>query len=163
MQEFFENYITVSCKSLKIVTTLDFVKGIDFVSATGTASKIQPAVLQKASQQLAEYLHGERKVFDLPLDPDGTDFQKRVWNMLLTIPYGKTLSYAQMAEKLGNPKVIRAAASANGKNPISIVIPCHRVIGSDGSLVGYGGGLENKKFLLELENANGILNLFSNP
>lgn len=163
MQEFFENYITVSGKSVKIITTQDFVKGIDFVSESGNVSKNQPDVLKKASQQLTEYLNGNRKVFDLPLDPDGTDFQKRVWNMLLTIPYGKTLSYAQMAEKLGNPKVIRAAASANGKNPISIVIPCHRVIGSDGSLVGYGGGLENKQFLLELENANGILNLFSNP
>lgn len=160
MDELFENYLKHSGKILKIVTDEKFVKGIDFADEAKEPSKVQPEIIKQATLQLLEYLDGKRTTFDLPLAPDGTDFQKKVWNMLLTIPYGKTLSYAQMAEKLGNPKVIRAAASANGKNPISIVIPCHRVIGSDGSLVGYGGGLENKRFLLNLEKANGVLTLF---
>ena len=101
--------------------------------------------------QLKEYFSGERKQFDLPLEIEGTEFQKRVWNELLTIPYGRTISYKDLAVRLGNEKVIRAAASANGANPLPIVIPCHRVIGSDGSLIGYGGGLEIKEKLLILE------------
>ena len=96
-------------------------------------------------------LLGKRKQFDLPLEIEGTEFQKRVWNELLKIPYGKTISYKELAVRLGDEKVIRAAASANGANPLPIVIPCHRVIGSDGSLIGYGGGLEIKEKLLILE------------
>lgn len=160
MEDLYENYLTHSGKILKIVTDNTFVKGVDFVKEAGISAKVQPEILKQTTLQLKEYLEGERTRFDLPLAPEGTEFQRKVWNKLLTIPYGKTLSYAQMAEKLGNPKVIRAAASANGKNPISIIIPCHRVIGSDGSLVGYGGGLENKRFLLKLEKANGVLTLF---
>ncbi len=101
--------------------------------------------------QLKEYFRGDRKHFDLPLEIEGTDFQKRVWNELLKIPYGKTISYKELAVRLEDEKVIRAAASANGSNPLPIVIPCHRVIGSDGSLIGYGGGLEIKEKLLILE------------
>jgi len=101
--------------------------------------------------QLKEYFSGERKQFDLALEIEGTEFQKRVWNELLTIPYGRTISYKDLAVRLGDEKVIRAAASANGANPLPIVIPCHRVIGSDGSLIGYGGGLEIKEKLLILE------------
>jgi len=101
--------------------------------------------------QLKEYFDGERKHFDLPLEIEGTEFQKRVWNELLKIPYGRTISYKELAVRLGDEKVIRAAASANGANPLPIVIPCHRVIGSDGSLIGYGGGLEIKEKLLVLE------------
>jgi methylated-DNA-[protein]-cysteine S-methyltransferase len=101
--------------------------------------------------QLKGYFRGERKHFDLPLKIEGTEFQKRVWNELMKIPYGKTISYKELAIRLGNEKVIRAAASANGANPLPIVIPCHRVIGSDGSLIGYGGGLEIKEKLLQLE------------
>jgi len=101
--------------------------------------------------QLKEYFSGERKNFDLPLEIEGTEFQKGVWNELLKIPYGKTISYKELAVRLGDEKVIRAAASANGANPLPIVIPCHRVIGSDGSLIGYGGGLEIKEKLLVLE------------
>jgi len=110
--------------------------------------------------QLKEYFDGERKKFDLPLEIEGTDFNKRVWNELLKIPYGKTISYKEQAIRWGDEKVIRAAAKANGDNPLPIVIPCHRVIGSDGSLVGYGGGLKIKEKLLTLE---GVLepNLFS--
>ncbi|MFB3057041.1 MAG: methylated-DNA--[protein]-cysteine S-methyltransferase [Ignavibacteriaceae bacterium] len=101
--------------------------------------------------QLKQYFIGERKHFDLPLEIEGTEFQKRVWNELLKIPYGKTISYKELAIRLGDEKVIRASASANGSNPLPIVIPCHRVIGSDGSLIGYGGGLEIKEKLLILE------------
>jgi methylated-DNA-[protein]-cysteine S-methyltransferase len=101
--------------------------------------------------QLTDYFSGEGKYFDLPLEIEGTEFQKRVWNELLNIPYGKTISYKELAIRLGDEKVIRAAASANGANPFPVVIPCHRVIGSDGSLIGYGGGLKIKEKLLILE------------
>ncbi|GEQ84796.1 methylated-DNA--protein-cysteine methyltransferase [Patiriisocius marinistellae] len=110
-----------------------------------------PLVLKKTAQQLKEYFNGSRNSFDILLNPQGTTFQKKVWEELSNIPYGKTCSYQKMANNLGDPKVIRAAASANGKNPISIIIPCHRVIGSDGSLTGYAGGLHRKKWLLEHE------------
>jgi methylated-DNA-[protein]-cysteine S-methyltransferase len=119
-----------------------------------------PKELKDAALQLQEYFEGNRKEFDLKLSPEGTDFQKRVWEELQQIPFGKTTSYQQMANTLGDPKVIRAAASANGKNPISIIIPCHRVIGSDGSLTGYAGGLHRKKWLLEFENPSPQQSLF---
>lgn len=123
-------------------------------------SETIPSELMEAVTQLKEYFDGEREEFSLKLSPKGTDFQKRVWDELQKIPYGKTLSYQQIANELGDPKVIRAAASANGKNPISIIIPCHRVIGSDGSLTGYSGGLDRKKWLLEHENALSQQSLF---
>jgi methylated-DNA-[protein]-cysteine S-methyltransferase len=109
------------------------------------------AVLQLATQQLQEYFAGERRTFDLPLAIEGTDFQKRVWAELLRIPFGKTRSYGEMAMLLGDPKCIRAVGLANGSNPIAIVVPCHRVIGASGALVGFGGGLRNKALLLDLE------------
>ena len=96
---------------------------------------------------------GRRRRFDLPLDLRGTDFQKRCWQELLKIPYGETRSYAEIARAIGNPAAVRAVGLANGQNPIAIIVPCHRVIGSDGSLTGYGGGLETKRKLLELEGA----------
>ena len=105
------------------------------------------------ARQLAEYFAGRRRRFDLPLDLRGTDFQKRCWRELLKIPYGETRSYGDIARAIGNPAAVRAVGLANGKNPIAIIVPCHRVIGSDGSLTGYGGGLENKRRLLELEGA----------
>lgn len=108
-------------------------------------------LLQKAMQQLEEYFRGNRKQFDLPLNPQGTPFQQKVWNELLKIDYGSTATYLQMAKRLGDVKAIRAAASANGKNPIGIIIPCHRVIGADGKLTGYAGGLHRKQWLLEHE------------
>jgi len=103
--------------------------------------------------QLKEYFAGTRKEFDVPLDIEGTDFQKRVWNELQKIPYGKTISYKTLSEKLGDVKVIRAVGKANGQNPIAIIIPCHRVIGANGNLVGYAGGLAIKEKLLHLEGA----------
>jgi methylated-DNA-[protein]-cysteine S-methyltransferase len=102
-------------------------------------------------RQLQAYFRGELKVFDVPLAMEGTDFQLRVWNALRAITYGQTISYAQLAERIGNPNAVRAVGLANGSNPIPIIVPCHRVIGSDGSLTGFGGGLSTKKRLLELE------------
>ncbi|SHF98953.1 methylated-DNA-[protein]-cysteine S-methyltransferase [Microbulbifer donghaiensis] len=106
-----------------------------------------------AARQLEEYFAGERREFELPLNPRGTEFQRRVWDALAGIPYGETRSYREQAEALGNLKAIRAVARANGANPIAIVIPCHRVIGADGTLTGYAGGLEMKARLLTLEGA----------
>ncbi|MFC7356084.1 methylated-DNA--[protein]-cysteine S-methyltransferase [Jejudonia soesokkakensis] len=126
------------------VVFLDPKIEMDFSSET-------PSVLANAMSQLSEYFKGERTQFDVKLAPEGTDFQKKVWRQLQQIAFGTTQNYQQIANLLGNPKVIRAAASANGKNPIAIIIPCHRVIGSDGSLTGYAGGLHRKKWLLEHE------------
>ena len=117
------------------------------------AAKTETPLIKTAHRQLAEYLAGSRRVFDLPLSPQGTPFQKTVWTQLLKIPYGETASYGEIARMAGNPKACRAVGMANNRNPISIFIPCHRVIGADGSLTGYGGGLEIKRFLLELEGA----------
>ena len=108
--------------------------------------------LVEAVRQLKAYFGGERKEFDLPLSPQGTHFQLEVWRSLRTLPYGETISYGQLAERIGNPKAVRAVGLANACNPMPIIIPCHRVIGSDGSLTGFGGGLANKKKLLDLEN-----------
>ena len=107
--------------------------------------------LREAARQLGEYFAGKRQRFELPLAPDGTVFQRKVWAALQAIPYGETRSYGDIAEALGKPKAAMAVGGANGSNPLPILIPCHRVIGADGSLTGYGGGLEIKRFLLELE------------
>ena len=114
-------------------------------------------VLLQAEVQLGEYFAGKRREFTVPLSPRGTEFQRRVWNALLTIPYGETRSYGEIAILAESPKAFRAVGSANHNNPISILIPCHRVVGKNGSLTGYGGGMEAKQFLLELEKGNGEL------
>ena len=121
-----------------------------------------PDMIIQAIEQLIQYFHGQRRVFDLPINQQGTDFQQKVWHELINIPYGRTISYLELSRRLGDPKVIRAAAAANGKNNICIVVPCHRVIGSKMDLVGYAGGLWRKKWLLGLENkiANGVQTLF---
>jgi methylated-DNA-[protein]-cysteine S-methyltransferase len=123
-----------------------------------SASKV-PASLKVCAQQIEEYFSGKRKQFDLPLQPNGTVFQRHVWDELLKIPFGKTISYLQLARHLGDEKRIRAAASANGKNPIGILIPCHRVIGANSELVGYMGGLWRKQWLLDHENGQQTLDL----
>lgn len=110
-------------------------------------------VLRETEAQLREYFDGRRRDFDLPLAPRGTDFQLQVWHGLARIPYGATLSYAQLARRIGKPDAVRAVGAANGRNPVPIVLPCHRVIGADGALVGFGGGLPTKQFLLRLEGA----------
>ena len=108
-------------------------------------------LLEEAARQLEEYFAGQRKVFSLPLAPKGTEFQLRVWQALLQIPYGETRSYGELAAMVGNPKACRAVGGANHRNPLSILIPCHRVVGTGGSLTGYAGGLSVKEFLLKLE------------
>ncbi len=124
--------------------------------------EIPSSLAVRVKNQFDEYFSGKRFIFDLPLLINGTSFQQRVWTELLKIQFGKTISYAQLARQLGDIKCIRAAASANGKNPLAIIIPCHRVIGSDGSLTGYAGGIEKKRWLLDHENtyANGLQSLF---
>ena len=112
---------------------------------------LQHPMLLKVKQQLEQYFAGQRQQFNLPLDFQGTDFQQQVWRALLTIPYGETRSYKDIALQIGNEKAVRAVGAANGRNPISIIAPCHRVIGSGGALVGFAGGLDKKQILLSLE------------
>ena len=109
------------------------------------------AVLTQTRRELDEYFNGKRSVFTMPLAPAGTEFQKQAWNALTQIPFGRKCTYAQQAAIIGRPKAVRAIGAANGKNPIGIIIPCHRVIGTNGALTGYAGGLHNKEFLLKLE------------
>lgn len=137
---------------LQLTADEDGLTSIRFLDSEKILSDEIPSPLKEAVKQLQEYFDRKRSVFNLRLSLKGTEFQKRVWKELEQIPFGKTVSYQQIAKRLGDPKVIRAAASANGKNPIPIILPCHRVIGSDGSLTGYVGGLHRKKWLLEHEN-----------
>lgn len=113
----------------------------------------ETALLREARKQLAAYFAGRLRTFDLPIAPRGTTFQRRVWHALRDIPYGDTRSYADVARHLGKPTATRAVGAANGRNPVPIVVPCHRVLGSDGSLTGFGGGIDTKRFLLRLEGA----------
>ena len=115
------------------------------------AERGESPILAEAAKQLAAYFAGELRDFDLPLALEGSDFQRQVWDELRRIPFGETTSYMAIAKRLGDARHVRAVGSANGRNPISIIIPCHRVVGSDGSLVGYGGGLERKRWLLDHE------------
>lgn len=137
-------------------------KGVAVISvlSEGELSTTIPNQLQEAVLQLQEYFEGKRQDFTFKLNPKGTDFQQKVWQELRNIPFGRTISYLDLSKKLGDVKAIRAAASANGKNPIWIVVPCHRVIGTDGSLTGYAGGLWRKKWLLEHENPTTQQSLF---
>lgn len=137
-------------------------KGISAISVSdqGEVSSEIPELLQNAVSQLNDYFEGKRTNFDFALNPKGTEFQKKVWNALLDIPFGKTRTYLEQSKVLGDVKAIRAVASANGKNPLWIVVPCHRVIGSDGSLTGYAGGLWRKKWLLEHESPTMQQSLF---
>ena len=118
---------------------------------TYEGERLETPLIQEAYRQLTEYLIGVRKCFDLPLNPRGTEFQQQVWKALCDIPYGGTRSYKQIAEAIGNPKAVRAVGMANNRNPLLIVIPCHRVIGTNGKLVGFGAGIEKKEYLLKLE------------
>ncbi len=121
------------------------------LSFGGCAHNDCTALLRDAEKQISEYFSGKRRKFDLPLKLSGSPFQLRVWNELLNIPYGQTASYSEIARILGNPKACRAVGNANNKNPIPLLVPCHRVVGKNGSLTGYAGGIEFKKFLLDLE------------
>jgi len=136
---------------LEIVSSHETVFSINYLDKECKPSPKIPHSTQDCIRQLEEYFSGKRRKFELHLQPTGTPFQLHVWDELLKIPYGKTISYLQLSRKLGDEKSIRAAASANGKNPIAIVIPCHRVIGSNGEMVGYAGGLHRKEWLLGFE------------
>ncbi len=145
-------YMDSPMGKIKIVGDADAIKMVGFVDKEGESTDdILPLVVRNCKKQLNEYFKGKRKEFNLRLAPEGTDFQKEVWEALLDIPYGTTTTYAKQSVKLGDIKKIRAVGSANGKNPIAIIIPCHRVIGSDGSLTGYASGLQNKEWLLRHE------------
>lgn len=119
-----------------------------------TRERVENGIVRQAAAELEEYLEGKRKIFTFPIDLIGTDFQKKVWEALRTIPYGETRSYGEIARQIENPKAARAVGMANHNNPVWIAVPCHRVIGADGSLTGYGGGLKLKQYLLDLEKQN---------
>jgi methylated-DNA-[protein]-cysteine S-methyltransferase len=140
---------------IEIVGTERGLTAVNFVRRRpGGATRPDPA-LRAAVAQIDEYFRGKRSRFSLPLSAAGTDFQRDIWRQLVRTPYGKTATYAEVARAVGRPKAVRAVGQANHRNPISIIIPCHRVIGSDGRLVGYGGGLWRKKWLLAHERKNG--------
>ncbi|MBP6550590.1 MAG: methylated-DNA--[protein]-cysteine S-methyltransferase [Flavobacterium sp.] len=147
---------------LGITKILGDENGISVISVSdeGEISDTIPVVLQETVSQLNDYFEGKRTAFTFKMNPSGTEFQRKVWQALLEIPFGKTMSYLELSKKLGDVKAIRAVASANGKNPLWIVVPCHRVIGTDGSLTGYAGGLWRKKWLLEHENPSTQQSLF---
>jgi methylated-DNA-[protein]-cysteine S-methyltransferase len=150
---------------LKIGGTDHYIAEISFVDNQEQVVHGEPGiseVMHQCTEELIEFFHGNRRQFDIPVHQEGTEFQQKVWGELLTIGFGKTISYMDLAKRLGDPKVIRAAATTNGKNKIAIVVPCHRVIGSNHSLVGYAGGLWRKKWLLdhEFKIAHGVQTLF---
>ena len=149
---------------IKICGTENYINLISFID--NSEEYVKPSgnnsLLNKCVEELIEYFNGKRLSFDIPISQKGTDFQTKVWSELLNINFGKTISYMTLAKRLGDPNCIRAAASGNGKNKICIIVPCHRVIGTNQSLVGYAGGLQRKRWLLEHENkiANGLQTLF---
>ena len=135
----------------KIVGNEDGIASVTVLNSEEKTTDIIPIELEDCVIQLNEYFEGTRKAFNIKLNANGTNFQKRVWKQLEEIPHGKTTSYLEISKQLGNVKAIRAVANANGKNPLWVIVPCHRVIGSDGSLTGYAGGLHRKQWLLEHE------------
>lgn len=137
--------------TLKLQCSDSHVKAVLFYEGKEPIERDEHPLLQKCISQLDEYFAGSRKAFDLPLEQEGTSFQQKVWNLLLQIPFGKTVSYQALSNQYGDLKAIRAVASANGKNNLAIIVPCHRVIGSNRSLTGYAGGLWRKSWLLEHE------------
>ena len=153
-------YYKTPIGTAKIVGDENGISSVSVIDEKIENSQKPPECLQDCVQQLDEYFNKKRTEFNLKLNPKGTEFQNKVWNELLKVPYGKTRSYLEQSKKLGNVKAIRAVASANGKNPVWIIIPCHRIIGSDGSLTGYAGGIWRKKWLLEHENPSTQQSLF---
>ena len=165
MTECYYTYYESPLGLIKIGGTESYVTELSFLDNSTQLEYGIPGisdVLHHCTEQLIEFFQGRRKTFDIPVHQEGTEFQKRVWNELLQIPFGKTISYLDLAKRLGDPKAVRAAASTNGKNKIMIIVPCHRVIGTDKSLVGYAGGMQRKKWLLQYEFRiqNGIQTLF---
>ena len=149
-------YLDTPIGQLRLVSDGEYITAIEFEGGHGECSadrQVTDPALSACARQLGEYFAGERKSFDLPLAPCGTAFQNSVWDALRRIPYGELRSYRDIAEAIHNPRAVRAVGAANGRNPIPIVVPCHRVIGSDGSLTGFAGGLAVKQALLRLEGA----------
>lgn len=159
MQQF-EHIYTSPIGRIKIVADTDCIHAITFIDDSASTSSNEgiesPAVIHQCIDELIDYFNGIRTQFTVPIHQSGTDFQQKVWKELYEVPYAKTMSYAELAKKLGDTKVIRAAASANGKNKIAIIVPCHRIIGSDSSLTGYAWGLARKKWLLQHEFRTGL-------
>jgi methylated-DNA-[protein]-cysteine S-methyltransferase len=149
--------ISTPLGAMVATTNGEAITALDFVNNTMHIENSNHPLLLQLENELLEYFAGQRTIFTLPLNPAGTPFQKSVWQTLCTIAYGETISYANEAKLLGNPKAVRAVANANGRNPISILIPCHRVIATGGRLGGYSGGIEKKEFLLALEKKRVIL------
>jgi len=167
MPDNFTTYYQSPVGLLKITGTDHYISEVKFMNDPETIDvnsrkEVLPPMAIQAVEQLIEYFHGNRRFFELPISQEGTPFQQKVWNELMAIPFGKTISYLELSRRLGDPKVIRAAAAANGKNNVAIIVPCHRVIGSNNQLVGYAGGLPRKKWLLQHENkiAHGVQTLF---
>lgn len=140
---------------LRIESDGECLTAIQFTTDEDSTSsqQVEAAIFSQVTNQLDEYFEGSRTNFDLPLAPEGTDFQRQVWEQLLKIPYGQTINYGELAQRLGDANKVRAVGTANGKNPIPIIIPCHRVIGANNNLVGYRGGIDRKKKLLKHEGA----------
>jgi len=153
-------YIKSPLGTTKITGDENGISSISVLDAEKEITTEIPDALKEAVAELQDYFAGNRNDFTFKLNPKGTEFQQKVWQELLNIPFGKTMSYLELSKKLGDVKAIRAVASANGKNPLWIVVPCHRVIGTDGSLTGYAGGLWRKKWLLEHENPTAQQSLF---
>lgn len=151
MEKIFKAYYSSPIGLVEITGSKDGITSIIFADDDQVAIGEIPEILKNAYNQIDEYFKGKRKSFDFKLSPEGTEFQKKVWMELMNIPFGETLTYKDIACMLGNIKAVRAVGNANGKNPISIVIPCHRVIGSNGELTGYAGGLDRKAWLLKHE------------
>lgn len=150
MDKKFFNYYDSPVGILEICTTENELISVLYVEEAKESSE-RPEILQEVIKQLDEYFNGDRKKFDIKFKLQGTEFQKKVWTALTDIPYGETVSYKNIATKIGNEKAVRAVGSANGKNIINIIVPCHRVIGANKSLTGYGGGLHRKSWLLKHE------------
>ena len=155
-----ECFINTPLGIAKIQGDIHGISKVSVLDSNENITDIIPEALQDCVYQLHEYFEGSRKEFNLKLNPQGTEFQKEVWKYLLRIPFGKTVSYIELSKQIGNVKAIRAVANANGKNPIWIIIPCHRIIGSDGSLTGYAGGLHRKQWLINHESPSKQQSLF---
>jgi methylated-DNA-[protein]-cysteine S-methyltransferase len=147
---------------LKLTSNSKSLLSVSFEEKEGNGSSEIPAILKKSIQQLDEYFNGSRNTFDLQLSPEGTEFQQKIWKLVTSVPYGETTTYLDIAIRSGSEKNTRAVGLAIGKNPIPIIIPCHRIIGSNGKLTGYAGGLERKKWLLlhEQQNSKDLTRLF---
>lgn len=165
MQDTYTTYYHSPVRLLKISGTEDYISEVSFHDTTQKAErnkKNMPPLLIQCIEQFIQYFNGERRVFELPINQLGTAFQKEVWSELMQIPFGRTISYMDLAKQMGDTKATRAVANANGKNNVAIIVPCHRVIGSNNDLIGYAGGLWRKKWLLEHEAkvAHGVQTLF---